>query len=78
MTTALKGKLAAPPKKIYIVEDHPTFREGLVQILNTAGDLKVRGMAGTADPAPAGIARTKPDLVLVDISLPGKSGLDLI
>jgi len=78
MTTALKSKLAAPPKKIYIVEDHPTFREGLVQILNTAGDLRVCGMAGTADQALVGITRTKPDLVLVDISLPGKSGLDLI
>jgi len=35
-------------------------------------------MAGTADQALVGITRTKPDLVLVDISLPGKSGLDLI
>ena len=78
MTTALKSKLAARPQKIYIVEDHPTFREGLVQILNTEADLKVCGMAGTADQALPGIARAQPDLVLVDISLPGKSGLDLI
>jgi DNA-binding NarL/FixJ family response regulator len=78
MTTALKSQLAQARKKIFIVEDHPTFREGLVQILNDAGDLKVCGTAGTVDRALPGIARSKPDLVLVDISLPGKSGLELI
>jgi DNA-binding NarL/FixJ family response regulator len=78
MMTALKSKLEQPRKKIYIVEDHPTFREGLVQILNDAGDLTVCGTAGAVDQALPAIARTKPDLVLVDISLPGKSGLELI
>lgn len=76
--TASKTRSAQPRKKIYIVEDHPTFREGLVQIFNNAGDLTVCGMAGTVDQALPGIARTRPDLVLVDISLPGKSGLELI
>jgi DNA-binding NarL/FixJ family response regulator len=78
MRTALKSKLAQPRRKIYIVEDHPTFREGLTQILNSAGDLTVCGMAATADQALPAIARAKPDLVLVDISLPGRSGLELI
>ncbi len=40
--------------------------------------MTVCGMAGTVDQALRGIARTNPDLVLVDISLPGKSGLELI
>lgn len=75
---AAKSKSARRRKKIYIVEDHPTFREGLVQILNSAGDLTVCGMAGAVDEALRGIARTKPDLVLLDITLPGKSGLELI
>ena len=76
--TALRRKLAQPRKKIYIVEDHPAFREGLAQVLNDAGDLTVCGTAGAVDQALPAIARTKPDLVLADISLPGRSGLRLI
>jgi DNA-binding NarL/FixJ family response regulator len=66
------------PRRIFMVEDHPTFREGLAQILNGEPDLKVCGSAGTAAQALEGIARLKPDLALVDITLPGKSGLELI
>jgi DNA-binding NarL/FixJ family response regulator len=78
MKTTLKSKLAQSRKKIFLVEDHPTFRQGLIQILNSETYLTVCGAAGTADQAFPAIARTKPDLVLVDISLPGKSGLELI
>ena len=65
-------------RKVFIVEDHPTFREGLVQILSGQKDLMVCGQAGDADRALPAIARLNPDLVLVDITLPGKSGLELI
>ena len=78
MKTASKTKSARARKKIYVVEDHPTFRQGLIQILGSETHLTVCGAAGTADQAFPAIVRTKPDLVLVDISLPGKSGLDLI
>ena len=78
MKTALKSKSAQSRKKIFLVEDHPTFRQGLMQILDNEAHLKVCGVAGTADQAFPAIIRTKPDLVLVDISLPGKSGLELI
>jgi len=60
------------------VEDHPTFREGLVQIINNEPDLCVCGEAGDAETAAPAIARLHPDLALVDITLPGRSGLDLI
>jgi len=66
------------PKKVFIVEDHPVFREGLMQIINSEGDLTVCGEAGDAEHALKAIPGLKPDLVLVDISLPGKSGLELI
>lgn len=72
---------ARPPgarRKIFIVEDHPVFREGLVQVISGEKDLSVCGEAGDADRALEAIARLKPDLVLVDITLPGKSGLELI
>lgn len=65
-------------RKIFIVEDHPAFREGLVQIVTAEKDLLVCGHAGSAEQALPAIRRLKPDLVLVDISLPGKSGLKLI
>ena len=63
---------------MFIVEDHPAFREGLVQILNCEEDLTVCGKAGDAIQAFKSISQLEPDLVLVDITLPGKSGLELI
>jgi DNA-binding NarL/FixJ family response regulator len=69
---------SAVPRKIFIVEDHPVFREGLVQIINGEGDLTVCGQAEDAETALQAIPGLKPDLVLIDITLPGKSGLELI
>jgi DNA-binding NarL/FixJ family response regulator len=74
----VKDSSPTAPKKVFVVEDHPIFREGLVQMINGEGDLIVCGEAGDAEQALEAIARLKPDLVLVDISLPGKSGLELI
>lgn len=69
---------AAPAHRVFIVEDHPVFREGLVQILNTEPGLTVCGQAGDAEQALRSIPAAKPALVLVDLTLPGKSGLELI
>ena len=66
------------PRRIFIVAECPTFREGLTQILNFAGDLMVCGAAGAVDQALTAIARTKPDLVLADLDFPRKRGLELI
>jgi DNA-binding NarL/FixJ family response regulator len=65
-------------KKVFIVEDHPVFREGLAQIINDQNDLTVCGQAENAEQAIKAIPGLKPDLVLVDITLPEKSGLELI
>jgi DNA-binding NarL/FixJ family response regulator len=78
MLTAQKSKPSRERKKIFLVEDHPTFRQGLIQIVNGESDLTVCGSAGSVEQALPAIARTKPELVLVDISLPGRSGLELI
>jgi DNA-binding NarL/FixJ family response regulator len=78
MAKTLKVQPNGSRRKIFIVEDHPVFREGLVQIIGGEKDLSVCGEAGDADHALQAIARLKPDLVLVDITLPGKSGLELI
>jgi len=65
-------------RKVFIVEDHPVFREGLTHIVNAEEDLTVCGEASDAEQALPDIARLKPHLVVVDISLPGMSGLELI
>src|SRR5436190_3590474 len=77
MIKSLKPKVAAR-KKVFMVEDHPVFREGLAQILNSEKDLTVCGQAGSAEQALQAIPRLKPDLILVDITLPGKNGLEFI
>jgi DNA-binding NarL/FixJ family response regulator len=71
-------KLKSEPQQVFIVEDHPVFRQGLVQMVDAEPDLSVCGQASDAVQALQQIARLKPDLALVDISLPGKSGLELI
>ena len=66
------------PKRVFIVEDHPVFRETLVRVISREKDLVVCGEAGDADQAVKAIGRVKPDLALVDITLPGRSGLELV
>lgn len=65
-------------KSVFIVEDHPVFREGLRQIVAREKSLTVCGEAADSVRAFKDIGRLKPDLALVDISLPGQSGLELI
>ncbi|HWI57622.1 MAG TPA: response regulator transcription factor [Bacillota bacterium] len=68
----------SPQKQIFILDDHPVFREGLAQLVNAEDDLVMCGCAGTVAEALEALGRLKPDLVLVDITLPDKSGLELI
>src|SRR5262245_11827083 len=65
-------------KKIIVVDDHPMMRQGLVQLIDHEHDLMTYGEAENAAQALNIITSRKPDLVLVDLSLPDKSGLELI
>lgn len=65
-------------KKILIVDDHPMLREGLVQVINQQPDLEVCCQANDAREAMGHLANGKADLAIVDLSLEGKSGLELI
>lgn len=78
MANSAQSNPNASRRNIFIVEDHPVFREGLAQVLNGEPDLNVCGMAGDVPQALKEIAQLKPQLVLVDIGLPGQSGLELI
>ena len=73
---AAKNKI--PAKRLLIVDDHPMMRNGLAQLIDNEGDLKVCAEADTAGQAVSAVAKQKFDLALVDISLPDKNGLELI
>ena len=65
-------------KRIFIVDDHPLMREGLGQLIARQPTLEVCGEAGTALEALEKIVSRNPDLVLTDLTLPDKNGLELI
>ena len=64
--------------KVLIVDDHPVVREGLADLLNAQSDFTVCGEAGSSRKAMAAITETQPDLGVVDITLPGANGIELI
>jgi len=65
-------------KRIFIVDDHPIFREGLSNLIRRQADLSVCGEADDAARALTAIEKAKPDLTLMEIGLPGRNGLELI
>lgn len=65
-------------KRILLVDDHPIVLEGFAELINGNKEFQVCGTAATAGEAMDAVAKLKPDLVVVDLSLEGGSGLDLI
>ncbi len=64
--------------KILIVDDHPVVRGGLTSIIQGTAGLTVCGSAGSVQEALALVETTTPDLVLTDLGLPGRNGVELI
>src|ERR1043166_4646787 len=77
---SVKGNMGAKknPTRILIVDDHPLLRQGIAQLINTEKDMLVCGEAEDAHRALTAIGETKPDIALVDISLKGSSGIELL
>lgn len=65
-------------KRILIVDDHPLLREGLEKVINAESGFEVIGKAGSVQDALSLVEEDAPDLVLTDLTLPGRSGLELI
>jgi DNA-binding NarL/FixJ family response regulator len=78
MKPAAKQRKGEKRARILIVDDHPITRHGLAQLLNNEPDLMVCGEAEDAQRALNSIKSLQPDLVLSDITMTGKSGLELI
>ncbi|HLW48023.1 MAG TPA: response regulator transcription factor [bacterium] len=64
--------------RILIVDDHPVVREGLVAALEDEPDFQVAAAAGSAEEALRVAGTARPDIVLLDLELPGLSGIDAI
>jgi DNA-binding NarL/FixJ family response regulator len=73
---AAKSKSAI--KCVLIVDDHPMMRQGLAQLIDNEPNLKVCAQADNGGQALDFVVKEKMDLVLLDISLPDKNGLELI
>jgi DNA-binding NarL/FixJ family response regulator len=65
-------------RRIFLVDDHPLVREWLASMVALEPDLEVCGQAEEAAAALAVVPQARPDLMIVDLSLPRGSGLDLI
>jgi DNA-binding NarL/FixJ family response regulator len=66
------------PVRVLIVDDHPLLRKGVSQLIDQETDLTVVGEAEDAIQAITAIETTKPDVALIDISLSGTSGIELL
>ena len=65
-------------KRVLLVDDHPIMRHGLAQLIRAEEGLDVCGDAGTAADGLDAVGHFKPDLVVVDLTLPDKNGLELL
>jgi len=74
----VQTSVCKPKKTVVVVEDHPLFRERLVQLIESVEDMAVAGVADSVVGAMDVIRSTRPDLAFVDITLRDSSGLDLI
>lgn len=64
--------------RVLVVDDHPVVRQGLVAVLEDDPELEVVGAVGSAEEAVVLAARARPDVVLLDLELPGLGGVEAI
>jgi DNA-binding NarL/FixJ family response regulator len=74
----LATKVKRDPTRVLIVDDHPLLRKGVGQLIDQERDLQVVGEAEDAHQAITAVENTKPDVALIDITLNGTSGIELL
>lgn len=72
------NKKPEPGKRLVVIDDHPLFRKGLEQLISSSDGFAVCGEAGNAAEGLSALRKLKPDLTIIDISLPGANGIELI
>jgi DNA-binding NarL/FixJ family response regulator len=65
-------------RRVVLVEDHAIVRQGLVQMINDQADMEIVGQAADVPSGLTAIAKSKPNVVVVDITLKGGNGLELV
>ena len=73
-----EGNSVAPPISVLIVDDHPVVRQGLRVLLEVQDGFAVVGEAGDGDTALALAAEQHPDVILLDLKLPGRDGIAVL
>lgn len=73
-----KGRLDAAPTRVVIVDDHALVQRGLAELIDDEPDMTVCGAAGDVPTAMELVEAEGPDVAIIDISLGGRSGLELI
>lgn len=73
-----KGGISRKRKRILVVDDHPLVREGISVLIGSTADLVLCGQAGSGEEALALMSKARPDLILLDLALPGCSGIQLL
>ena len=66
------------PIRVYLIDDHPIVRDAFASALAEAPDLALVGQAGTANEALRETVIVKPDVVLVDLNMPDRDGIELL
>ena len=77
MTAATQAEQAREPIRVVIADDHPVFLSGLRMLLDLISEVEVVGEARTGPEAIAEIYRLRPDLALIDVNMPGASGIEV-
>lgn len=69
-------KTSNAPKKVMVIDDHILFREGLISLFRSTPDYKIVGEAGSVKEGIKNAQSLRPDIILMDFSLPDGTGLD--
>ena len=68
--------MASTPVRVLLVDDHPVMRDGLQQLLERTGEFEVVGHAGDGEEAERVAKEVLPDLIIMDVLMPGRDGID--